>query len=129
MQQALDLQAEVELLLEELGVEPPSYDPFPQGIAVRLASDFAHELFDLLEQFSRSAERDLPRHWSRSDRYGVAHEKAMVQISAMVIEMALQYPEWSSRLLDLIVEQRDLTQVNGRTLHDSFPEVEGSPLD
>jgi len=115
------MEAEVEVLLEGMGVEPPSDQSAPGVSGIRLASDFAHELLDLLDKFSRSAERDLPRRWPRSERWGVAREQAMVQISAMVIEMALQYPGWSSMLLDLIVERRDLAQLNGKTLHDSFP--------
>jgi len=124
MNQDFGIEAEVERILEELGVEPPNEQSFRGEMDIALASDFANELLDLFDQFTRSAERDLPRHWDRSDRRCVAREQAMVGISAMVIEMTLQYPDWASTLLDRIVERRDLTERNGRALRESFPDAE-----
>lgn len=117
------------MMWHEVGEILDRCDPEGDGDAgdvafdVDLACDFADELLSLHTSFcGGTPESDIPA------RLLAAQRRATVALASMLLELGLRYPSWTSRLLDMIDERRDLTALNADTLKGSFPEVDGGEV-
>lgn len=89
---------------------------------IDLAVDFADELLSLFSQFSghdfeRGPADESPGALGRRRR-------AMCEVAWMTMQMALEHPGWTARLIEATCERRDLVLLNAETLKESFPEVD-----
>jgi hypothetical protein len=53
-----------------------------------------------------------------------SEEYAMLWLSRFVLRMALDYPEWTERLLARISDNPGIIRRNAETLKASFPEID-----